>query len=84
MAGLADIFGARWQAVQVEFVDAPRRAVEDADQLIVEITDRLLDQFRQQRAELERAWTSGEEVSTEDLRLALQGYRSFFERLLAA
>jgi hypothetical protein len=84
LVGLADDFGARWQSVQVGFVDAPKQAVENADQLIAEITERLLQQFRDQRAELEHTWSSGGEVSTEELRLALQKYRSFFERLLAA
>jgi hypothetical protein len=31
---------------------------------------------------LEKRWGQGDSVSTEDLRLALQRYRSFFDRLL--
>jgi hypothetical protein len=77
-------FAARWQSVQVIFVDEPRRAVEDADRLVREVMDRLTDVFRLQRDDLEKAWHAGGEASTEDLRLALQRYRSFFERLLAA
>jgi hypothetical protein len=75
---------ARWQSVQVIFVDEPRRAVEDADRLVREVMDRLTDVFRLQRDDLEKAWHAGGEASTEDLRVALQRYRSFFERLLAA
>jgi len=33
---------------------------------------------------LESRWTTGEQVSTEDLRQGLQRYLAFFERLLAA
>ncbi|HZQ56528.1 MAG TPA: hypothetical protein VFA84_00750 [Acidimicrobiales bacterium] len=77
-------FTARWQSVQVIFVDEPRRAVEDADRLVREVMDRLTQVFSSQRDDLEKTWHAGGEASTEDLRLALQRYRSFFERLLAA
>jgi hypothetical protein len=33
--------------------------------------------------ELEQQWDRGDDVSTEDLRIALQRYRSFFQRLLS-
>ena len=88
--GKAPLFGdtgelsSRWQSVQVVFVDEPRRAVEDADHLVTEMMDRVSELFRSQRQDLERTWHAGNEVSTEDLRVALQRYRSFFERLLAA
>ncbi len=75
---------ARWQSVQVAFVDEPRRAVEDADHPVAEMMDRLNNLFRSQREDLEGAWNAGTDASTEDLRVALQRYRSFFERLLAA
>ncbi len=84
LVGGADQFAARWQSVQVTFVDEPRRAVEDADRLVREVMDRMTELFSSQRAELEQAWHSGGQASTEDLRVALQRYRSFFERLLAA
>jgi hypothetical protein len=77
-------FTARWQSVQVIFVDEPRRAVEDADRLVREVMDRLTQVFSAQRDDLEKTWHAGGEASTEDLRVALQRYRSFFERLLAA
>ncbi len=88
-SGQAPLFGdpsgftTRWQAVQVMFVDEPRRAVEDADRLVTEMMDRLSELFRSQREDLEHAWNNGGAASTEDLRVALQRYRSFFERLLA-
>jgi hypothetical protein len=63
-------------------VDEPRAAVEQADALVGEMMKRLTDVFTQERGRLERQWTRGQEVSTEDLRVALKRYRSFFERLL--
>jgi len=75
-------FHGRWRDIQTNFVDDPRRAVEDADTLVGEVTDRLVSVFTRNRDELERQWTAGEDVSTEDLRRTLRQYRAFFERLL--
>ena len=44
----------------------------------------LADGFANAREDLEGQWSRGEDISTEDLRVALQRYRSFFRRLLAA
>ncbi len=77
-------FRSRWDTVQAEFVDDPRRAVQDADHLVAEAIQRLAQVFADERAQLERQWDRGDDVSTEDLRLALQHYRTFFHRLLAA
>jgi hypothetical protein len=74
----------RWQEIQVRFVDDPRDAVSDADGLVAELIDRLTRGFAEERSGLESRWEQGSEVSTEDLRVALQRYRSFFQRLLAA
>jgi hypothetical protein len=74
----------RWEQIQVSFVDEPRRAVEDADTLVAELMRRLADSFSQERERLEGQWDRGDEVSTEELRVALQRYRSFFARLLSA
>jgi hypothetical protein len=75
---------ARWSTVQTEFVDEPRRAVADADQLVATVMQRLADGFAKERGSLEKQWDSGETASTEDLRMALQRYRAFFNRLLNA
>jgi hypothetical protein len=75
-------FRARWEGIQTGFVDEPRTAVEQADALVSEIMKRLSDVFAEERASLEQHWGRGENVSTEDLRIALKRYRSFFERLL--
>lgn len=74
----------RWSTVQAGFVDEPRHAVENADKLVATVMERLAQGFAKERSSLERQWSSGEQVSTEDLRVALQRYRSFFDRLLNA
>jgi hypothetical protein len=76
-------FQSRWEEIQVRFVDEPRGAVEDADALVATVMQRLAEGFAQERERLEAQWGRGEDISTEDLRVALQRYRSFFRRLLA-
>jgi hypothetical protein len=73
----------RWSDVQTGFVDEPRSAVEHADALVAEVMQRLAKGFATERQHLEEQWSRGDDVSTEDLRLALQRYRSFFDRLLS-
>ena len=72
-----------WSAIQTAFVDEPRKCVEKADQLVARVVQRLAESFSQERSRLEGQWSKGEDVSTEDLRIALQRYRSFFDRLLS-
>jgi len=74
--------GERWQEIQAGFVDDPRKAVGDAHQLVGELVQRIVDGFAQERENLERQWSKGEDVSTEDLRICLKNYRAFFGRLL--
>jgi hypothetical protein len=74
----------RWGNVQTGFVDEPRRAVEEADKLVAAVMQRLAEGFAKERSTLEKQWDRGDNVSTEDLRVALQRYRSFFDRLLNA
>lgn len=76
-------FRARWQDIQTGFVDEPRDCVEQADELVAELMQRLAQNFSEQRVELEKQWEASEQVSTEDLRIALRRYRTFFERLLS-
>jgi hypothetical protein len=73
----------RWEAIQTGFVDQPREAVEQADALVSQLTTRLTEVFTRERSTLEGQWTKGDDVSTEDLRVALTRYRSFFHRLLS-
>lgn len=76
-------FRERWMDVQTGFVDEPRRAVEHADGLVAEVMQRLARIFADERAGLEGQWDRGDQVSTEDLRVAMQRYRAFFDRLLS-
>jgi hypothetical protein len=78
----AESYGARWDSVKGEFVDEPRRAVADADALVGELLDELQELFKQQRTQIEQG-LDADETSTEDLRVALRRYRSFFDRLLS-
>ena len=73
----------RWTSIQTAFVDEPRRAVEQADGLVAAAMKRLAEVFAEERSQLEQQWDRGDNVSTEDLRVALQRYRSFFQRLLS-
>ena len=76
-------FRTRWEAVQTGFVDEPRKAVEEADALVAQVLKRLSEVFADERTNLEHQWDRGDQISTEDLRVALRKYRSFFDRLLA-
>ena len=79
----ADIFLDRWREVQARFIDDPRAAVQDGDGLVTELMRSLTDRFDEQKSALEERWSSGGQPETEQLRRALQDYRSFFERLLS-
>jgi hypothetical protein len=76
-------FRNRWTEIQTAFVDEPRRAVEQGDALVAEVIKRLASSFADERSKLEGQWGRGDNVSTEDLRVALQRYRAFFDRLLS-
>jgi hypothetical protein len=81
--GEAEGFRSRWYAIQAGFVDEPRRAVQEADELVAAVMKRLAEVFASERESLEHDWDKGDDVSTEDLRVALRRYRSFFDRLLS-
>lgn|SRR5512143_3935681 len=76
-------FRSRWSDIQTGFVDEPRRSVEQADGLVAEVMQELARTFANEKDKLEGQWGRGQDVSTEDLRIALQRYRSFFDRLLS-
>ena len=76
-------FRARWERIQTGFVDEPRKAVQEADALVAASIKRLAEIFAEERSKLEHEWDRGDNVSTEDLRIAMQRYRSFFGRLLS-
>lgn len=74
-------YRARWKAVQGDFIDEPRKAVTDADSMVGEVLDQLAQTFHQQRRSLEEDWAD-DKSTTEELRIALRRYRTFFDRLL--
>jgi hypothetical protein len=76
-------FRSKWDQIQIGFVDEPRKAVQDADALVAGTMKRLAEIFSDERKKMETQWDRGDDVSTEDLRMALHRYRSFFNRLLA-
>ena len=82
-SGELDGLRTRWKEIQTAFVDEPRKAVEQADGLVAQAMKRLAEVFAQERSKLEGQWDRGDNVSTEDLRIALQRYRTFFHRLLS-
>ena len=75
-------FRTRWNEIQGKFVDEPRAAVQQADALVAEVIEQITHMFTNERTSLEGQWTQGNDVSTEDLRMALQRYRAFFNRLV--
>jgi hypothetical protein len=75
-------FRSRWLAIQSKFVDDPRDSVKQADELVADIIKDVTMNFADRRIGLEKQWNSGENISTEDMRVTLKRYRSFFERLL--
>lgn len=83
-ADQAEQYKSNWETIQASFVDEPREAVEKADRLVADLMQRLAAGFSEERERLESQWEKGGDVSTEDLRVALTRYRSFFNRLLSA
>jgi hypothetical protein len=73
----------RWQEIQGSFVDRPQEAVEQADALVADLMQQITSRFASERERLEKQWAEGDDVSTEDLRVSLTRYRSFFDRLLS-
>lgn len=80
--GEAENFRSRWFDIQTDFIDDPRHSVESADELVAQVINSITENFASERDSLEDQWNRGEEASTEDLRLAIKRYRSFFNRLL--
>ncbi len=76
-------FRSKWEKIQIGFVDEPRESVRNADALVASAIKRLAEIFADERSKLEREWDKGDAASTEDLRVALRRYRSFFDRLLS-
>jgi len=83
MPEAAEDFRSRWDAIQIGFVDDPNRAVRNADELVAQVMKSLAETFSRERTQLEAQFKDTEDTSTENLRIALCRYRSFFQRLLS-
>ncbi|MER7098115.1 hypothetical protein ABT383_00210 [Streptomyces humidus] len=88
-----DRISARMRHAVVGFVDGPRDAVAEADEVLEELAARLTDAVDRRRRSLRGSWHQQEGgkdrsasaatgVDTEQLRLALRDYRELTERLL--
>jgi hypothetical protein len=75
-----DAFRSRWESVQIGFVDDPRRAVQDAQELLSSVVDELIDGFRRN---LDESLADNGDRSTDQLRHTFRRYRVLFERLLS-
>lgn len=75
-------FRTHWNEIQGKFVDEPRSAVQQADMLVSEVIEKITQMFAEERSTLEEQWNQGNDVTTENLRMALKHYRSFFNRLI--
>jgi hypothetical protein len=81
---MAGDFRSRWDAVQIGFVDDPRQAVQKADELVAQVMKNLAESFADERERFEQQMNSADgSASTENMRVALRRYRSFFQRLLS-
>jgi hypothetical protein len=76
-------YQAEWRALQADFVDDPREAVQRADELVAQVMQTLATTFNEHKHALEEQWQRGDEAQTEELRQALKRYRTFFDRLLS-
>jgi len=79
-----DKFRNRWRELQADFVDDPMRAVRGADELVDEVMRTLSEIFAEHKTELRGQWQGDGPGETEELRVALRRYRSFFDQLLNA
>ena len=76
-SGLRD----RWQELQLRFVDDPRGVVTEAQSLVAEAVESLTTSLTDQQHDLD-GLASGGNGDTEQLRVALQRYRDFFDRVI--
>jgi hypothetical protein len=73
----------RWHEIQAAFVDTPRQAVQDADGIVADLLKRMSEMFATEHHDLASCWHREGQISTEDLRICLQRYRAFLQRLLS-
>jgi hypothetical protein len=73
----------RWTSIQAQFVDQPCTSIEQADALIADAIERLSKALGIQQSQLRERWLNHDDVSTEELRLTLQEYRTFLNNLFS-
>jgi hypothetical protein len=71
----------RWSAIQTGFIDDPRRSVESASSLLVEMWESIERSIGEERQGIDSRWQESER-STDELRLAMQSYRDLYNRLV--
>lgn len=71
-----------WDAIQVQFVDSPCSAVEQGDALVAETVDRIKQAISDQQNNLNQQWLNHDDITTEELRITLQNYRTYLNHLL--
>lgn len=79
----AEQFRAHWLKIQNYFIDNPNASVRAADELVAIVIENITTTFATKRTALENQWKRRDKVSTEELRIVLKRYRSFFNRLLS-
>ena len=57
--------------------------MRQGDELVAQVLKSLTETFSNERSRLEGQLDQSDKASTENLRVALRRYRSFFERLLS-
>jgi hypothetical protein len=80
LAGDSASAGGRWHEIQALFVDDPHASVELAASLVDDRVEALVVFVKERQHSLQSAWQD-HDAGTEDLRIALQHYRTFWKRL---
>ena len=75
-------FRERWHGIQAEFIDDPRRAVEDADRLVADVARAFTTSVEERRQGLTSGWQNNEHGETEELRLTMRQYRALVDHIL--
>jgi hypothetical protein len=77
-----------WSQAVAEFVDDPRRAVTRAHELVGRALQAMIEDLHAQHSAIEQQWKqaaeSNTDLSTETLRVCLQQYRAFAQRISAS
>lgn len=69
-----------WNEIQAMFVDDPRASVEQAAGLVDDRVEALIQSVRERQRSAQSAWQA-DDAGTEELRIALQHYRTFWHHL---